>query len=458
MVAPAGPTSRKAGESTTPLIPVAPASKSLTDRLRSAIDSLHEVAQTQSRWRRLAYAARVMVQVVRRWARDCCPQQAASLAFSTALSVVPLFAIALALLRAGGEFEAQSTMVNFLAREVLPSMGRDEIAGHLLKFSGNMSLETAGLFGMATTLVLSFVMYVGVEQIFNDIWRVERRRSYGQQFLMFYAVVTIVPSLLAVSLLYAARTGITGGPLGSLVALAASFLALLFANKLLPATRVRWGPAAVGAMVSALLFEAAKQAFQLYVAKVAFQSYAGVYGALGLVPILLVWIYYSWLVVLLGAEIAHIVQNLHHLEGAERRSGDREELARVSGLAATRMLCAIAERYRAGGRATPRDALVERFGVSEDTCERVLRRLREGGLVLEIDGDTCGYLPARPTADITLADVLALFRGADVSGRPGPGAPLSKLDRILAELDDAQRARAKAVSIEELTASDSANS
>jgi membrane protein len=454
MVAPAGPGSRKPGESTTPLLPVTPgsANRSLTERLRSAIDSQHDIVQEKARWRRVAYAARVIVQVVKQWARDRCPQQAAAMAFSTALSIVPLFAIALALLRATGEFEAQSTMVNFLAREVLPSMGRDEIAAALLKFSGNMSLETAGLFGMLTTLILSFVMYVGVEQIFNDIWRVERRRSYGQQFLMFYALVTMVPSLFAISLVYAARSGITGGTLGSIVALAASFSALLLANKLLPATRVRWGPAAVGALVSALLFEAAKQAFQLYVAKVAFQSYSGVYGTLGLVPILLVWIYYSWLVVLLGAEIAHTVQNLHHLEGADRRT-DRDGPSQVSGLVATRMLCAIAERYRSGGRATPRDELRFRFGLTEETAERVLRRLREGGLVVEIDGDTTGYLPARPAGDITLADVLALFRGADVSNRPAPGAPPSRLDEVLADLDEAQRARAKAVTIEELSRS-----
>jgi DNA-binding IscR family transcriptional regulator len=144
------------------------------------------------------------------------------------------------------------------------------------------------------------------------------------------------------------------------------------------------------------------------------------------------------------------VQNLHHLEGAERRADDRDESARVSGLAATRMLCAVVERYRAGGRATPRDELVARFGVSEASCERILRRLREGGLVLEVDGDSTGYLPARPASDISLADVLALFRGDDLASHRAPGAPASKLDALLAELDEAQRARAKGVSIEEL--------
>lgn len=429
----------------------APAAKSFTQRVKRAVDSLREV-QTRHRGRVLfypIYVARVLVQVVKQWMRDRCPQQAASLAFSTALSIVPLFAVALALLRATGEFEAESTLVAFLAREVLPSMGRGEIAKALGDYSGKMSFEAVGLTGTLVTIVLAFIMYTGVEKIFNDIWRVERGRSYSSQFLMFYAVITLVPSLFAFSLVHAARSGLTEGVLGTLAALAASFAALFLANWLMPATRVRWGPAAIGALVSSLLFETAKYAFQLYVAKVAFQSYSGVYGTLGLVPILLVWIYYSWLVVLLGAEVAHSVQNLHHLEGSDNRRGEGDA-SKVGGLAATRFMCAIAERWNAGVQATSREELAMRFGVAEDVVERTLRRLREGGLVLEVEGDAAGYVPARPTADITLADVMFLFRGSDIVTRPAAAAPSTRLDAVLLELEESQRTRARSVSIDDL--------
>src|SRR5262249_33104066 len=156
------------------------------------------------------YLARVLVQVIRQWARDRCPQQAASLAFQTALSIVPVIAIALALLRAAGEFAVESTLVDFIGREVLPSVSRENIAGHLLKFAGKMSVQTAGIAGLGTTLLLAFVMYTSVENIFNDIWKIERRRSIGQKFVVFYAVATIVPSLLGVSLYHAARHGQIG--------------------------------------------------------------------------------------------------------------------------------------------------------------------------------------------------------------------------------------------------------
>src|SRR5262249_38727320 len=140
--------------------------------------------------------------------------------------------------------------------------------------------------------------------------------------------------------------------------LAATWGGLFVANKLLPATRVTWRAAAVGALLSALAFEAAKSLFQLYVARVAFQSYAGVYGALGLVPILLLWIYYSWLVVLLGAEVAHTVQNLHSLEGFDRRSGEADAAGHVSGPVAARIMCAVVRRWREAGKATERTELL----------------------------------------------------------------------------------------------------
>jgi membrane protein len=446
------PVGTPAGESVPPAREsTSPAQRSIGQRVRAAIDVLEESAR-RGEQRGLGwpiYAGRVIVNVLLR-AWDRCPQQAASLAFQTALSIVPMIAIALALLRATGEFEAESTLVAFLAREVLPSASRDDIASHLLSFAGNMSFQATGLVGMGTTMLLAFLMYRAVETIFNDIWRVERRRKLGQLFVTFYAMVTMVPALFAISLYHAARHGLTEGVLGSLYGLAASFTGLLMANKMLPATRVRWSAAAAGALFTALSFEVAKHGFQLYVAKVAFASYAGVYGALGLVPILLLWIYYTWLVVLLGAEIAHGVQNLHHLEGVARRGGERTRTDRLSGQVGARFLCAIVAEWRAGGRATTRAALADRFGVSEDLADQVLRRLRVGGLVLEIDGDATGYLPARPPADVTLDEVLAVFRGADVAAPRPPGAPASRLDVVLAEVDEATRGRARGVTIDEL--------
>ncbi|MBI4510614.1 MAG: YihY family inner membrane protein [Deltaproteobacteria bacterium] len=396
------------------------------------------------------YVARVIVAVVRQWARDRCPQQAAALAFETALSLVPLTAIALALLRATGAFAAESSLVDFLSKQVIP-VSRKEIAEHLLSWAGNMTFQAAGLAGVVTTILLSFIMYRSVEHIFNDIWRVERRRSLGQKFVVFYAVVTIVPLFVGISIFHAAKYGLTTGLVGALGALGATWGGLFFANKLLPATHVTWRAAAIGALLSALCFEAAKHLFQLYVAKVAFERYAGVYGTLGLVPILLIWIYYTWLVILLGAEVAHAVQNLHYLERFERRSRglERGPSENVNGVTAARLMCAVVASFRASARPVGRAELSRMFQVSEDVVERVMRRLKDHRLVLEVEGDVEGYLPARPPSDMTLADVLTPFRGSDVISAP-PDGEIAPLEHVLREIEATIR-RAGAVSLEELT-------
>ena len=350
---------------------------------------------------RLGYVVRVASQVFRQWSHDHNPHIAAYLSFETALSIVPIIAVTLSLLRANDEMNAQSALVAFLAREVLP-MSHNEISQKLLEYAGNIA--ASGVFGVIVTLILAFILYVSMEGVFNDIWRVTRRRSLGQRFVFFYAVATLVPALFAVSLYHAARYGLTTGALGWLVALGASFAALFVANKLLPAIRVKTKAAAIGALVSAVLFEIIKTFFRLYVVNIAFPRYSGVYGAMWLLPVVLLWIYVSWLVVLLGAQVAHAVQNLDHLENEMKPDDERQ----IGPEPAARIFALVVEQWRRGEGAVSRGDLVTRAGLPEKAVERNLHYLRQGGLVLVIDGDA--YLPGRPPNEVRLCDVFALFR------------------------------------------------
>ena len=302
-------------------------------------------------------------------------------------------------------------------------------------------------------LMLSFVMFNSTERIFNDIWRAERRRSLGQKLVVFYALVTIVPALMGLSLYHAARYGLTSGFIGGLSALASTWGALLLGNRLLPSCHVGWGPAAVGALISALLFEIAKHLFGYYVAHVAFEKYAGIYGTLGLLPILLLWIYYSWLVVLFGAEIAHSVQNLKHLERLDRRARlstpENELFEKVNGTVAIRLLARVVECWRAGETPPTRAALAARFDLSDEVVERIFRRLKESHLVIEAGEE--GYLPGRHPGEIHLAEVFAVFRGSDVVSTTLRMSARSRLDEVLAELELAARDRARAVTLDDVT-------
>jgi len=243
-------------------------------------------------------------------------------------------------------------------------------------------------------------------------------------------------------------TGISGG----LFSFTATFGALFLANYFIPACPVRPRAALIGALVSTVLFEVSKYGFQLYVSSFAFDRYAGIYGALAVLPLWLVWIYYSWLTLLLGFEVAHAAQNLHLLERTDRRgtlSLENELLTRVNGVVAARIMLAITEAYLTGQKVVTRRALENRFDLSDEVLTRITARLVDHDLLIEVEGDHSGFLPARPPARITLAQVLGAFR-ADDTLAAGPGGPRTKLDKVLTDLEADALQRTTRLTLEDL--------
>ena len=381
---------------------------------------------------------RLVVHVVRQWARDRCPQHAAMLAFQTSLSIAPMLAVAMAALRVSGNVDAESAFVQFVARELVP-VSREAIAQQLATWSANTNLQSQGIIGLITTALLAFVTVNSIERTINHVWRAEHKRSLAQKFMVFYATGTLGPLLIGTSLYQAAKFGLTDGWSGFFFSFATSFGALFLANYFLPALRVSFRAAAAGALVSALLFDMAKYAFNVFVTEYAFARYSGIYGAMAVVPLWLLWVYYSWLTFLLGAEVAHATQNLRLLQRGDRRralSLENEIIQRVNGMTAARMMLAICSVYAAGDKVLPRRTLQDMFDLSEEVLARIVERLVRNDLVIEVEGDQRGLLPARPPSEIALHDVLGAFRGDDaVPAPPVEGGESSHLDRVLADIE-----------------------
>jgi membrane protein len=175
------------------------------------------------------------------------------------------------------------------------------------------------------------------------------------------------------------------------------------------------------------------------------KSYSGVYGPLGLVPLVLVWIYASWLLVLLGAEIAHSLQNLRLLEAEDRR---RQGDAPINGLLAAQLLAAIASAHEHSGMGYPKEKLATEFGLTPDTVEQIVARLKTRNLVAEVHGDIVGFIPGRAANTITMEDVLAVFRATDVEIAHGSTSPA--LQALVNELEAARQKRIAGVTIADL--------
>ena len=253
-----------------------------------------------------------------RFREDHLALTASSLTFTTLISLVPLVTVTLALFTAFPIFSRfqlalqqyllQSLVPDNIARPVLQAL--TQFAGKASKL-GSVSLIVLGL----TALALMFT----IDRTLNAIWRVPKPRPLAQRVLLYWTALTLGPLLLGASrsmtsyAISAARGVVSElpGGLGLLLwlvefTLLAAGMASLF--RFVPNTHVRWSHAAAGGLFVAVGFELAKRVLAWYVALV--PTYSVIYGAFATVPILLLWIYLGWVIVLLGAVIAAYAPSL----------------------------------------------------------------------------------------------------------------------------------------------------
>jgi len=403
-----------------------------------------DVASVLSRRARaLLYVSRLGVRIVKQWVHDKCPQQAAALTYQTTLSLVPLLALVFAGLHLTHNLDVQSSLVEFLSGQILPEV--DGVIEQLQSFSERVATGAAGGLGLAFTIGTCFYLFYTIESTFNAVWRVAVQRPLLRKFVIFYAVATLVPVLAGVYLYWSGKL-IGSGPAARFFGpLLIQFVGLFLINWLLPNIRVRWFAALAGALTTGFALEGLKWGFVHFAKQALLTSYGGVYGPLALVPLMLIWIYVSWWLVLLGAEIAHAIQNLGVLEAEERRHNDDEP---INGLVAAQLLAHIAANFENGGHGVDRASLSKDFGLSVDVIDRIATRLRKRGLLAQVAGDREGFIPGRPAARIALDEVLAAFRGTDFEVAPARTSP--ELAALIHDLEESRKARIGATSIAEL--------
>ena len=243
---------------------------------------------------------------------------ASSLTFTTVLALVPLFALGLAVFSAFPMFgKFQDMIQRWLIESLVPESIARQVLSYLTQFSRKASrLGTAGL---AAVLLSAVFLMVTIERTLGQIWRVQRQRPLPQKVLLYWSSITLGPLLLGASLaissyvITASRDVVDVLP-GSVRWVLDSFEFLLLTACVsglyfyVPYTRVRWRHAITAGFLVAASLELAKKGMAFYLLEV--PTYSLVYGAFAAVPILLVWIYVTWLLVLLGAVLASSLPEL----------------------------------------------------------------------------------------------------------------------------------------------------
>src|SRR5579883_37939 len=339
-----------------------------------------------------------------RFLSDKCFETAGALSYTTLFAIVPLLTAVLAILAAFPVFAGWRVAISdFIFRNFVPAAGAT-VQNYLLQFADNASKLTA--VGIVFLLISALMMMASIEDRFNRIWRVQTARSGGSRLLLYWAALTIGPLLIVAALALLSRVLPLSPqpnaqplpwaqPFFALLPFALTWLVLLGMYMLIPNRTVAFRHAGIAALIAAILFEIARVLFALYVQHV--PSYQQIYGALAAAPIFLIWVYLSWVIVLLGASLAAAMAAFEYRPLSERLPQGCEFIGLL------RVLRHFAQAQREGaGLHSEELCRRERF-LADDLLQRYLGDLRKAGLLTRAESGE--WVLSRNLATANLADL-----------------------------------------------------
>ncbi|MBW3564982.1 MAG: YihY family inner membrane protein [Acidobacteria bacterium] len=401
----------------------------LTDRLRAARTSFwnywtleaREIYSKNAIGKKRGRAALVETllfarEVIREFWSNEGSLRAASLAYTTLLSLVPLivaFSIVIESYFARILPDMRSQLDSLL-NVILPYQA-PQIASHLTRFADQAS--TASAFGAIVFLVISFRLFMAVEVGFNQIWHIKKTRSYRQRLRAFTMLLFWGPILIGISLTTSASLAgseyldvvIRRTPLPSILPMLVLFIAFTMLFWLVPATKVSLRSAFFGAVMTTVLFELVRFGFGVYAESLFAGRLNVIYGALGLIILFLLAIEILWVVILLGVVVSYVHQNLQGIVRASEMS--LEERPEYELYFAIRALIEIARRFDQREEPPSSYRLAEMFRATDQQMADILIKLERAHLAKEIGGEWRGWLPACDPDRIRIEEVVDAIEG-----------------------------------------------
>jgi len=333
-------------------------------------------------------------------------QTAGSLTYTTLLSLVPLFTVALAVSTAFPVFDQTiAGLQQFVLENFLPdARGIETIAEQITTFTHNAGRLTA--IGLGVFVVTAVMLMMTIDVSLNRLFRVQRQRPMLQQVLMYWAVLTLGPVLIGGSLSMSSfavgaslgwlKLGYVADWLLGVLPFVFTCVALTLLYAVVPYRAVKPRDALIGGVLAGIAFELMKRGFAIYLAR--FPTYTLIYGAFATIPIFLLWLYMSWVVVLAGATLTAMLPAYRFAEGRPIPGRDFMDALVV--------LSVLARAQDKGGPVRLQQ-ISNQVRVTPYRCEAALERAARLGLTVRTDKDS--WVLARDADTIRVSDLYRAF-------------------------------------------------
>ena len=372
--------------------------------------------------------------------------RAMSLVFTTLLALVPLIAVSFSVLKGFGVHnQIEPALLQLLA----PLGERShEITERIVGFVDNIKVGVLGAVGVALLLYTAISLVQKIEESFNYTWNVRHRRTLVRRFSDYLSVLVIGPLLvflaLGITATFTSATAVQAlmeiQPFGYLLRLGTRLLpyvlviaAFTFIYVLIPNTGVKVRHALYGGVVAGVLWETVGRLFASFV--VTSTNYTAIYSSFAVLLLFMIWLYLSWLILLLGSSIAFYRQHPEYLL-TPGRTGIRLSHAQDEQLALAVML-AVARAWYRGEPPPDREGLARGLSVPVHPVDRVLDALQAHGLLASAGSDGGGFLPAAPPEHTSVKEVLDAVRAYGrranlLTGDDDVSALMERVDAALA--------------------------
>ena len=414
----------------------------------------------EQRGLRFAYRAlRMSVLIVEGFIKSDVFMLSAALTYQVIFALVPLLVVMLAVVKGVGGFSSVGTSVQkFLLDNILPKVSAAPVEGvdpsqmdlahQIDTFVNKVNATAIGVVGFVALLYTSISLLTSIEKVINRIWGIQTHRPIGRRLIVYWAFLTMTPILLAASLSMTTFVQSNAAYLwltthvpffGKATLLLTPFVVawLLFTAfyTFMPNTRVNPAAAFMGALISGSAWEGMKTVYFWY--NTHFITNYKVYGALGTIPVFLLWVYLSWIIVLFGAEVAFAAQHVNtykrEIEQTRLSAADRDRLALV-------VCIEVVKPFICGQRPPSGEEVAQTLNAPVRVVNEILFELSSQGILRVVtlpDRKDPGYLPARDTSVMTAKDVLVAVRSfgdkATLPNGPHTGHLYELIDRAETE-------------------------